>query len=171
MVTETDVIGRIVNIIIVLGGAFTAILAAVITAKKTIRETDAKIRLEDETLKIAKKELDLKEDREKTDLTDRLQLLYEKMTSDFDKKFCSMQVELDQMKKAYDLLKEELEKSQNREKMKTKAGVLLIKAIEKSLELRKEHSNDPTVCQACVISDQELMKTLDEVRILFQNGY
>ena len=171
---------KIVNFIIVLGGSATAILAAIVTARKTLRETDAKIVKESKEQKLAEKEFDLKEDKEQAELTDRLQALYVRMTDDFEKKFTCMQEEMDEikqtakderekMKSEYNILVMELEASLKRERAKTEAGILLIKAIESFLAMRSKYENDAQSRENCEITDVKLMATLKEVKDLFQS--
>ena len=171
---------RIVNFIIVLGGSATAILAAIVTARKTLRETDAKITKESKEQKLAEKEFELKEEIEQAELTDRLQALYVRMTDDFEKKFTCMQKEMDEikqnakderekMKAEYNALVLELEASRKRERAKTEAGILLIKAIETFLAMRSKYENDPQSREDCEITDVKLLATLKEVKDLFQS--
>jgi len=171
---------RIINLIVVLGGSATAILTAIVTARKTLRDTDAKIDKEKKAQKLAEKEFDLKEDKEQAELTDRLQALYLRMTEDFEKKFICMQKEMDEikqnakdereeMKAEYNILVLELESSRRRERAKTEAGILLIKAIESFLAMRSKYDNDPQSREDYEVTDVKLLATLKEVKDLFQS--
>ena len=48
----------------------------------------------------------------------------------------------------------ELDTSRKSEKVKTEAGIMLINAIEQSLELRREAAHQVDNCKACTISDK-----------------
>jgi len=176
------------NIIVILVGALTALIAAAVTAHKTVRETNSKVESDKAAEKRAEKELDLKALGVKADVSEKLQILYEKMTEDFEERFCEMQQELDLVKanskRDVELLQAQIEKdkliqselltdlqkARTSDRLKTEAGILLIRALEQNFELRKQVSLDLNECKACSISDAALMKTLNEVKILFKNG-
>jgi len=187
METEIDA-GKILNIIVVLVGSMTALIAGLVTAHKTVRETNARVKAEAKAAELAEKELDLKALGVKADVSTKIQEIYGRMTEDFNKKLADIREEMREQDLKYQqeivALKEQLEKdkliqqelmielesSKKEGRVRIEAGIMLIRAIEQSLELRKEASMELNNCKACTISDRALMKTLSEVKVLFKNG-
>ena len=156
------------NVVVVIVGAITALIAAGVTAYKTVRETDAKVKADEKASELAEEELDLKALGVKADVSEKLQNLYQKMTEDFDKKFCVMQKEIEELraqveedKRIQGKLLADLELSRKSDRTKAEAGILLIRAIEQALAMHEKPLSP---------SDEALMCTLQEVRVLFKNG-
>lgn len=182
MVTDSN----LGNLIVVLIGAITALIAAFVTAYKTVRETDANAENKKAADIRAEAELELKATSVKTDISEKIQDIYGQMTDDFNKKIVTIREEMSENNTRYkdeirrlqetvkllindkEVLLKELELSKKAEKVNKEACVLLISAIEQSLELRKIAANEINACKACVISDRALLKILNEVKILFQ---
>lgn len=183
---ETD--PNIGSFIVVLIGALTALIAGGVTAYKTVRETDSKVEETKSLVRRAELELDLKAVGVKTDVSEKIQDIYGQLTEDFNKKLLTIREEMKERDEKYqkeivvlqdqitknaidrEALIKELDTSRKSEKVKTEAGIMLINAIEQSLELRREAAHQVDNCKACTISDKALMKILNEVKILFQNN-
>lgn len=186
MVENVD--GNIVAYIIALGGILTTLITVISTAIRTGRETDANI-------KAKKKQTDkdiesqaIEDELKKVELNKKLIDVYDKIIEELNERFELFRKETlekaEQIKMDYCVEKEAVEKELEAIKVMQKklskdkkvlqeAGMLLIKSVEKSLVLRDKLVNegDVSVCSACHSADAELLRTLEEIKSLFQNGH
>lgn len=185
-------IERIVAFVILAITAIGGLITSVTTARKTMLETKTKASVDVSTVQLAKDKSDHeiavakeKADREakqaELDIIDRTEKIYTKMAEDVEKKLIAMQKEIDDNKLdhekemgkiriAQDKTSEELKKvSSERDRYKA-AAMKLIHATEEGINLRAKMSIDLNNCNACTIADQALLKALQEIKTLFENG-
>lgn len=184
MVYDPDLIAaleKIISLLVILGTMIGGLITTIVVAKTGLISTKTKASTDISTVQIAKKKADAESEKNKVDMLATMEDLYTKLTEEMNKKFSEMQKELDDSEERH---KKELEDFKSRigtaEKMLDQvikerntlrdAGLMLIKAIEKGMSLRAQLSVGLANCNACTISDEELLKTLKEVKILFENG-
>jgi len=175
---NVDDIVKFIGIAVTLLGVIGTLITVISTAIRSGRESDAKIKNDSIAAKAAT-------DKSKIELAEKTQEIYEKLLADMEEKFECIDVEFDEIKKAHrlatnDLGKKvaelekatkELEKVTKENKMLRNAGLLLIRAIDESLQIRQAQGMEGAYnCGACLAADSALLKTLTEVKVLFENG-
>lgn len=175
---NVDDIVKIAGIAITLLGVIGTLITVISTAIRSQKESDAKINNDQKVANAAA-------DKAKVDLAEKTQEIYEKLLADMEEKFKCVDTELDGIKEAHKIVTDELgrkvadlEKATNEinkitkeNKMLRNAGLLLIRAIDESLQIRQTQGiADAYNCGACLTADSVLLKTLTEVKVLFENG-
>lgn len=155
MENATDFIAaveRLGGFLILFLGAVGALYTAISVGRKAMIEARAKAENDKGLLEISKKQKAL-------EATKAMQDLYDEFVADTNEKFSIMAAEirkLEQVTRERNVFKE--------------AGIRLIHAIEEGLEMRSTASAEVNNCIACTIADKALLKTLNEVKTLFENG-
>jgi len=180
-------IGDIVAYALAIGGLVTTLITVISTATRAGRETQNNIHIskqkasEDiETQKldnnVKKIELNEKLKRFYDDLIDDMNLKFDVLEKETEAKAIKVKAETETKERKMELELETIRIEQiliaNEKNTLREAGLLLIKAVEKSLQLRdiQVAQGDMSICNACQKADQELLETLKEIKSLFQNG-
>lgn len=177
-----SIIEKIVAILMILGGVIGTLVTAISTAHRAKLEVDAKIKKDKEELaaRIKKEDAELRSDLEaeevaieirRVELAEQMRLFYDRIIKEMDAKYCSSQEEISGLKQSIitikiemekqtqdlEALRKELRKVKSEKETLREAGILLIRAIEESMLINGAQSNG-------------VLKTLNEVRALFENG-
>lgn len=177
MENATDIIAtieRLGGFLILLLGAIGVLYTAITTGRKGMLEASAKSAKDKQEGAVAKKKADI-------EAAQAVQTLYDNLVEDMNDRFQSMGAEMDTLSEKYKKDIKELQERQSETDCRLQtvtqerntfkeAGLRLIHAIEEGLELRAGVSADLNNCKACTLSDQALLKTLQEVKALFENG-
>lgn len=166
MENATDIIAaieRLGGFFVLLLGALGALYTAISVGRKAMIEATSKADNEKGLLEINKKQKAL-------DATKAMQDLYNEFVEDMNEKFKVMTDEVHNLRNRQSETDCKLEQVTKERNIFKEAGIRLIRAIEEGLELRSAVSAEVNNCKACTIADKALLKTLNEVKILFENG-
>ena len=178
-------IGDIVAYVIALFGILSTLITVISTAIRTGRETEANIAANKKKVEKEIKTQAIEDELKKVELNDKLIGVYDKIIEELNEKLddlrketlekaIKIEQEAEKERIARDKELEVIRKAQNKlskdKKVLQEAGLLLIKAVDDSLILRDKILNegDPSFCNACHLADIELLNTLKEIKVLFE---
>lgn len=162
---------KIVAMIMILGGVVGSLVTAIGTARRAKKESEAKIEHDKAELASELEAEEIEKELRKIELADQLKTFYDKMIKEMNERSKASEAEIQKLrdevaKNAEELetVKRELKKVRKEKETLRDAGILLIRAIEESLVNRDPDCSDP------VQVNSNVLDTLNEVKILFENG-
>jgi len=169
---------KIVAMLMILGSIVGTLVTAIGTARRAKEESRAKIEKEKQELKSHLEAKEIEKEVKKVELANQLRAFYDKLLEEMDEKYRSSEDEIAKLrislktvqeginKNSEELegVKKELSKVKKEKETLRDAGLLLIRAIEESIISRDPDCLDP------VHVNTNVLKTLNEVKTLFENG-
>lgn len=162
---------KIVAIVMILGSAIGTLYTAISTSKRAKQELAAKIKKEEAELESDLEAEKIEKEVRKVELASQLKAFYDSIIEEMNEKSRQAEKEIQTLREAVqrhakelEAVKIELSKVKKEKETLRDAGLLLIRAIEESIVSRDPDCLDP------VHVNTDVLKTLNEVKILFENG-
>lgn len=166
MENATDIIAtveRLGGFLVLLLGAVGALYTAISVGRKALIEAESKAQTDRTNLEITQKTRPL-------EATKAMQELYDQFVEDMDEKFKIMNGELGKLREQQKDTESKLRLVTGERNLFKEAGLRLISAIEEGLTIRSRISVELNNCSVCSVADAALLKTLTEVKNLFEIG-
>lgn len=162
---------KIVAIVIILGSAIGTLYTAISTSKIAKQKLAAKIKKEEAELESDLEAEKIEKEVRKVELASQLKAFYDSVIEEMNERSQQSEKEIQTLREAVqrhakelEAVKIELSKVKKEKETLRDAGLLLIRAIEESIISRDPDCLDP------VHVNTDVLKTLNEVKILFENG-